>query len=160
MDSDLLKAIITATAAFAGAILAGWMTQRTSRKTLFVNTVTTERSAWRSDLRTLTAELVTLAYAALEKPTETLADFHERRVGLRLRVNPKGGREHPLDQAIMTSLAALPDLLRPASAAPDRAAVLAELERLETSVQLLLKQEWTKSKDEARTGKLQAARPD
>ena len=158
MDGELLKAIITAGAAFTGAILAGWMTQRTSRKTLFVNTVTTERAAWRSDLRTLTAELVTLAHAAVEKPAETLADFHERRVGIRLRVNPKGGREHPLDQAIIASLAALPDLLRPASGASHRALVLAELERLETSVQILLEQEGDKCKHEARTGKLQAAR--
>jgi hypothetical protein len=158
MDSELLKVMITAGAAFAGALLAGWMTQRTSRKTLFVNTVTTERAAWRSDLRTQTAELVTLAHAALEKPTETLADFHERRVGIRLRVNPRGGRDHPLDQAIMESLAALPDLLRPASDPADRVSVLAQLERLEASVQQLLKQEWDKSKDEARTGKLQTAR--
>jgi hypothetical protein len=146
MDSEFFRALVTAGAAFAGAILAGWMAQRTSRKTLFVNTVTTERAAWRSDLRTLTAELVTLAHTAIDKPTE-----------IRLRVNPKGGREHPLDQTILESLAALPDLLRPASGVPDRASVLEELDRFEASVQRLLKQEWDKSKVEAKTGTLTAA---
>ena len=73
------------------------------------------------------------------------ADLEERRLD---RGRP-GHHDEP---------AALPDLLRPASGASDRALVLAELERLETSVQLLLKQEWDKSKHEARTGKLQAAR--
>jgi len=37
---------------------------------------------------------------------------------VRLRVNPKGGRDHPLDQAILERLAALPDPLWKASVPP------------------------------------------
>lgn len=158
MDVELIKVLTTAGAAFLGAALAGWVALRTSRKALFVNTVTKERAEWRRDLRVATAELVTLAHTALQNPQETLSDFHERRVGVRLRVNPKGGAEHPLDQAIMDSLTRLPGLLRPSPAATsDAIQVLACLEILESSVQQLLKSEWDKSKLEARTGQLQSS---
>ena len=158
MDIELIKGLVTAAAAFAGAALAGWIALRTSRKTLFVTTVTKERAEWRRDLRIATAELVTLAHVALSNPQETLSDLHERRVSVRLRVNPRGGSAHPLDQAIMDSLAQLPELLRPAlGAAPDASEVLACLETLERNVQQLLKTEWDKSKLEARTGRLQAS---
>lgn len=155
MDVELIKALTTACAAFAGAALAAWVALRTSQKTLFVNTVTKERAEWRRDLRLVTAELVTLAHVALNNPLETLTDLHERRVGVRLRINPNGGAKHPLDQAIMDGLAQLPQLLRPHQGAPDPAQVLACLESLERNVQQLLKTEWDKSKLEARTGKLQ-----
>lgn len=157
MPLELIKLAVPALGAFAGVLLTGLIALRTHRKSLFVNTVTAERAAWRGDLRTLTAELVTLAHTALADPAESLADLHERRVGIRLRVNPRGGAEHPLDQAIMDCLAALPILLRPASGPADAAAVLAQLEILEAAVQSLLKQEWDKSKREARTGRLQPA---
>lgn len=158
MDLDLTKTLATAAAAFAGAALAAWVALRTSRKTLFVNTITKERAEWRRDLRIATAELVTLAHAALHNPQETLSDLHERRVGVRLRVNPHGGAKHPLDQTIKDSLSQLPEPLRPsAGSGSDHAKVLACLETLERSVQELLKSEWDKSKLEARTGHLQGA---
>jgi hypothetical protein len=161
MDAELLKgafAIVVAAVAFVGslggALVGARSSARSACQALFVTTITKERAEWRHDVRVVASELIALAHMALGDPTLPLADLHERRVGLRLRLNPGPAADHPLDAAILSALADLPDLLRPAGGLPDRQAVFANLGVLELKVQHLLKGEWTKSKAEAQTGRM------
>jgi len=72
----------------------------------------------------------------------------ELRVAIRLRLNPNP--EHRLDKAILNSISRLAKL----PSADAKIDVRGELEVIESNVQALLKQEWEKSKEEARKGKL------
>ena len=72
----------------------------------------------------------------------------ELRVAIRLRLNPNP--EHRLDKAILNSISRLAKL----PSADANIDVRGELEVIESNVQALLKQEWEKSKEEARKGKL------
>lgn len=72
----------------------------------------------------------------------------ELRVAIRLRLNPNP--EHRLDKAILDSMSRVAKL----PSADGNVDADGELEVIESNVQALLKQEWGKSKEEARKGKL------
>jgi hypothetical protein len=158
MDPEVTKALYGAVGAFAGAVggalIAGVTLLRTSRKTLFVNTITKERAEWRSDLRKAVGDLVVRVHEALDDPNKSLLEVHESRVAILLRLNPNDGPDHVLDRLILEALEHIPKLLRPAKGPLDRGVVLGQLARVECCAQRLLKKEWTKSKDEARTGEM------
>lgn len=154
MGDEIAKALIGAVGAFGGAMFAGWVMSQTTRKTLFVNTVTKERAEWRADLRAAVGDLVKRVELALNDETRSLAEVHESRVAVRLRLNPSDAAAHVLDRLILEALEKLPGQLRPASGVIDRAKVKGTVARIECCAQRLLKKEWDKSKNEARTGDL------
>lgn len=163
MNSDPHVAMLVAVVAFAGVVLGAifsfvgvaitaFFTSRNNNKNIFINTVTTERAKWRDELRNHAAEFCKLAYAELRKEEKVdRLRREELRILVRLRLNPNP--RHTLDKNIletMSKLAGIQDL----SADPY---ALQYLEIIESNVQALLKQEWEKSKKEARKGKLVSA---
>lgn len=136
-------------AAIVGALLLYRSTVGVARRNLLVGTVTTERAKWRTDLRRSVANLVSIANAMAPNPSrKDIAAFDKVRVEVRLRLNPSLKPEDVLDQRI---LAALKDL-RVALIGGEQVRISGQIEIIESQVQLLLKQEWSKSKEEARTG--------
>ena len=148
----LAVALVALLGSLVGAFLSAGVSLRTSRKTLFVNTVTSERAKWRQDLRTATGELVRHAQSALFSPNqETIAKLNESRVAIRLRLNPSSDHKHVFDQTILAALRKLMTHVDPVN----KPAALTQLEIVEENVQKLLKQEWDKSKREAQSGRLE-----
>ena len=138
-------------AAIVGAFLLYRSTVGVARRNLLVGTVTTERAKWRTDLRKSVANLVSIANAMAPNPSrKDIAAFDKVRVEVRLRLNPSLRPQDVLDQRI---LAALKDL-RAALVGGEQVRISEQVEAIESGVQLLLKQEWSKSKEEARTGVL------
>jgi hypothetical protein len=151
-----LFVVLGALFALIGSLIVGLNTSAVAasnnRKNLFVNTVTAERAKWRQDLRTAMAEMRRASEIALAAPsTDNLAALHAQRVQVRLRLNPSPDPKHHLDRDALAALKRLPQQV----AARNAVAADATLEALETAIQTLLKQEWDKSKQEARTGELQ-----
>lgn len=141
-------------AAIATALLLYRSTVGVARRNLLVGTVTTERAKWRTDLRRSVANLVSIANAMAPNPSrKDIAAFDKVRVEVRLRLNLSLKPEDVLDQRI---LAALKDL-RTALVEGEQVRINDQIEAIESGAQLLLKQEWGKSKEEARTGVLQIA---
>jgi hypothetical protein len=100
-------------------------------------------------LRKDTAEFCKLVYGELKGKTGTdPLKREELRVAIRLRLNPNP--EHRLDKAILDSMSRVAKL----PSADGNVDADGELEVIESNVQALLKQEWEKSKEEARKGKL------
>lgn len=158
MENEWAKFVVPVLGAFAGSLLANWASLTNNRKNLFVNTVTIERAKWRQDLRLAVSELARTTEVALGEPiwamatpsSERIGAFHAQRISVSLRINPNPQPRDVLDQTILGSLKRL------SAAVTDRNRAIAttELGIIEESVQKLLKQEWDKSKREARTGEL------
>jgi hypothetical protein len=137
----------------AGAVLD------TNAKTVLVETVTTERAKWRSELREVLTELTALLRASARNENVEWQKVDRLRSGVRLRLNPAGRGpapvgvdKHPKDRQIHGDLDAL-DHAGP-TGNPQHAGIAEQLERHMAD---LLKQEWDVSKDEAVTGRLKAS---
>lgn len=152
--ASILVAWIAARVAVRNTLKTAGTSVDTNNKTLFVTSITAERAKWRQELRLATAEFVRLSHKGLDgKATEILPKLHEHRVLISLRVNPNPG--HKIDGAILSAAGAIPRLVQ----LGNRDEAIAVLAALETSVQMLLKAEWEKSKLEAISGKLQITNP-
>ena len=81
----------------------------------------------------------------------SIAKVHRGRLAIVLRMNPSRADQHRLDRDISDALQALELALERQKHVEARTQLL----RVEKEVQKLLKQEWDKSKTEARTGKLE-----
>jgi hypothetical protein len=142
----LLGAVVGATVSFIGVALTTFFTSRNNNKNIFINTVTSERAKWRDELRNNTAEFCRLAHGgAGGKESEQGLRLEELRVLIRLRLNPDP--THALDKSIV-------DATLQVTKPSDGPELARQLELVESKVQALLKQEWEKSKEEARKGKL------
>ena len=142
-------AVFGAIFSFVGVAITAFFTSRNNNKNIFINTVTNERAKWRDELRRDTAEFCRLVYGELQGKTGTdPLKREELRVAIRLRLNPNP--EHRLDKAILDSMSRLAK----SPSADANVDVRGELEVIESNVQALLKQEWEKSKEEARKGRL------
>jgi hypothetical protein len=141
-----LGAIVGATVSFAGVALTAFFTSRNNNKNIFINTVTNERAKWRDELRNNTAEFCKLAHGGVrDKESVEKSRLEELRVLIRLRLNPDP--THALDKAILDATLQVTRQL-------DGPELAQQLELVESKVQALLKQEWEKSKQEAKKGKL------
>ncbi|WP_353470060.1 hypothetical protein [Sphingomonas faeni] len=141
--------------ALVGVLVAARLLYRSTvgvaRRNLLVGTVTTERATWRSEMRTKVSRLVLIARSMPASPTrQDLARFDRVRVEVRLRLNPSLKPADLLDQQILAALKSLRDAL----VEGEQVRIDGHIETIECKVQELLKKEWTKSKDEARTGEL------
>lgn len=155
--TPLAAASFALVGSFAGAILGYRSSVTNNRKNLFVNTITKERAEWRKDLRVALSELAKTTEIALGEPvwasatpsSERLGAFHAQRVAVKLRLNPR------VTSGDISTIEAL-NRLSKAVAQRHRDNALAELALIEDAIQALLKDEWEKSKTEARTGQLEA----
>jgi len=124
-----------------------------TRRTQFINTVTSERVKWIQELRKNISALTgaihtwTLTYKGARSPEECdeerklLAEIDRLRYLVRLQLNPKDDPDKEIEQIIIT----LSELSNATSIDP----VLDALEELTKKTQILLKKEWEKVKDEA-----------
>jgi hypothetical protein len=158
LSEPLLVAIIALAGVLISAIISALIAFVTSRKALYVNAVTVERSKWIEKLRNNLAMYSGLAHsvffkAKLEDWAEggksspeyyaLIRQLQDLRSLLKLQLNPKG----KIDQNIIILIDQIYDLSRTWTFGPQ----LAEGERLLVlHSQFLLKAEWEKVKSEAR----------
>ena len=124
-----------------------------SKRTTFINTVTSQRIIWIEQLRQDIGAFCGLTYhwshSDVEgKPEEgdMLKEIDRLRHVIRLRLNPKG--EH--DKTIESLIEKIPRL----TGQEDQVKLVAALERMTRTAQLLLKEEWDKVKRESEHGPL------
>lgn len=127
---------------------------RNTRRTNFINTVTSHRVKWieqlRQDISTYAGLTYTWSASRMEgnpEEFEIVREVDRLRHVIRLRVNPNGVH----DQEIESLLDEIPKYTDPIQSAKLSDA----LNRLATTTQLLLKEEWEKVKREAEHGNLQ-----
>lgn len=146
------KEIIIALIAVVGVFFTAFIALRNNNKNLLIKTVTEERAKWRSELRNTCAEFSKLVY---EQANDTSARNKPRIIELKahikLRTNPSDKPKHKLDQDILKELQ---EIVNELDTEYDKNEIIKKLIKLESNVQLLLKQEWDKSKGEADSGKL------
>lgn len=155
-DPDVLVAYVTGGLTLVGVIITAGLLYRSTmviaRRNLFVETVTKERATWRSEMRAATLELSEAAVSSItRRDTIATAKFHRQRMAISLRLNPSRADKHRLDREISDALHAMELALERGLNVEART----QLCLVEALVQELLKQEWDKSKTEAKTGKIE-----
>lgn len=155
-DADILAAYVTGGLTLIGATITAWLLYRSTmiiaRRNLLVETVTKERAAWRQEVRAATLELSRTVLSSIGQASlSSTTAVHQQRLAITLRLNPSRADKHRLDREISDALHALELALERQQQVEART----QLRLVEEKVQKLLKQEWDKSKKEARTGKLE-----
>lgn len=128
-------------------------TYRTSRRTSFINTVTSQRIHWIEQLRQDVAAFCGLTHTwcmsdleGKQNETEVLKELDRLRHVIRLRLNPN---DTP-DRRIAAMLKRVPELTHESK----RAEMSLAIEDLTEATQQLIKAEWEKVKLEAKYGDL------
>jgi hypothetical protein len=131
---------------------------RASRRTMFINTVTSQRIKWieqlRQDISTFSGLTHTWCFSELEgKPQEyeLLKEIDRLRHVIRLRLNPAGEHDKKIEQLIeeiptLTEISKRQELKR-------------ALNELTSTAQLLIKEEWEKVKEESKRGDITRTPP-
>lgn len=140
-------------------VLGAWnayQNHQNTRRTSFINTVTSERVKWIAHLRETISRFCGLTYHWALSPQlqgtagaeEILREIDYLRHLIPLQLNPDGPRE----QAIVRLIDQIPD-----ATDPNKLGVLwGLLDELIRTTQLMLKDEWEKVKDEAEHGRLKS----
>jgi hypothetical protein len=149
-----IGALVGAVLGFIGSVLSVFGKSKDTQLTVLTQVITTERAQWRSDMRSLTSELVPLLHQIKDKKSkEAISEFHQLRVKIRLRLNPKEGHEY--DQELLSLLGTFEDFIN--SADNSQSKFDDKIEKFEITMQKLIKKEWDKSKKEAESGNLGAS---
>ena len=126
---------------------------RASRRTAFINTVTAERVKWIEKLRENISQFCGFTYTwsvskleDTERGKKIVEEIDKLRHLIRLQLNPDG----ELDKKIEELIAKIPDLTHETQTKQ----LKAELNKLVTTTQELLKSEWEKVKVESKRGDL------
>jgi len=144
-----LGALLGSVLGFIGSLLSTFGKSKDTSKDVLTRTVTNERAQWRNDLRNLAGEFVENALRISSgDPGGSIYTIEKQRALIRFRLNPDP--EHKLDASILDCLQQILKVVRSEKSSD----LMASLETFEQQVQLLLKQEWDKSKREAETGNL------
>lgn len=144
-----MGALLGAALGFIGSLLSTFGKSKDTSKDVLTRTVTNERAQWRKDLRELAGEFVEHSLRIAAKDPDASAFKLERlRVLIKLRLNPNP--EHRLDADILNSIESIVSQAQ----ACDKDNLRKSLVKFEADTQLLLKQEWDKSKREAESGNL------
>lgn len=128
----------------------------TNARTVLVQTVTSERAIWRREIRSAAAELGTILRQFEFESHHEWARVNRLASEIRLRLNPEGRKlesatgKHARDYAVHIAIDTVACIDRKTAGNLSEAA-----DALERAVANLLKQEWTKSKREAVTGRLE-----
>jgi hypothetical protein len=144
-NSNVVVAII----AVVGVLITAWITLKNNNKNVLIKTVTEERAKWRNDLRDLVASFIKEALVQMKNDIISIENIYEIKAKIVFRLNPD--KNHHLDQDILTKLKRIVDNIENPTMSKS---LINDLARLEEFVQTLVKQEWEKSKKEAKTGKL------
>jgi len=130
---------------------------RSSRRTTFINTVTSQRIKWieqlRQDISTFSGLTHTWCFSALEgKPEESpvIREIDRLRHVIRLRLNPDGVHDQKIEKLIRE----IPNLTHESQ----RQSLIQALEELTRTTQSLLKEEWEKVKRESKHGDVSGRR--
>lgn len=146
------KEIIIALIAVIGVFFTAFIALRNNNKNILIKTVTEERAKWRTELRDTCAEFSKLVYAQTNNANENyMSRIVELKAHIKLRTNPSSKPEHKLDQEIINGSQEIVTLL---GINAENNEITEKLEKLESNVQKLLKQEWDKSKGEAVSGQI------
>lgn len=138
--------------AVSGVIITAWIALHNNNKNVLIKTVTEERAKWRSELRNTFAEFVKLTSEHVDNANVTNTPrIRELKTHLQLRLNPSQDEKHKLDQDIILIIK---HIVSDLDTAGNKQTILDHLNDLECHIQQLLKDEWDKSKKEAKTGKL------
>ena len=150
------KDIVLAVGVAVTLLLGIWnavVNHRVSKRTTFINTVTSQRIKWIEQLRQDIGAFCGLTYhwahtdiEGKPEEAELLKEVDRLRHVIRLRLNPEG--EH--DKAIAALIEEIPRLTAP----ENQAKLVVALERMTHTTQLLLKEEWEKVKRESEHGPL------
>jgi hypothetical protein len=146
------KEIIVALIAVAGIALTAWIALKNNNKNCLIKTVTDERAKWRDEIRKVCSEFVKLVFEQVTNTNKTnTARIHQLKTHMQLRLNPSENSKHKPDQDIIEVVSNIVNSLDQPNC---NEAILRKLGELQLKVQKLLKSEWEKSKEEAKTGKL------
>ncbi|MCG5496592.1 hypothetical protein [Ectothiorhodospira variabilis] len=145
-----LGAVIGSVTTFLGVLYSARRKSANYTKEVIARVVTEERAKWRQDMRVFSANYVAVARQIMKEGKASWVDLEECRVHLRLRLNPNSS--HELDRDILQSIDRIRDYLE----TKRYAEVLCSIDKFEKKCQLLIKQEWDKSKSEAERGALGA----
>lgn len=138
--------------AVLGVLFTAYIAMYNNNKNILIKTVTEERSKWRSEMRSLCSEFISTAYNKKNKfDDEKINKLLKIKVEIKLRLNPSKETEHHLDQSITTNIDNVIDYIQDERKIIHVNHLLNDLERI---MQELIKKEWTKSKNEARTGRV------
>lgn len=128
---------------------------RSSKRTAFINTVTTERIKWIENLRSNISSFCGLTYTwsmseleGTEEEKEIIKEIDKLRHYIRLQLNPDP--DALLDRKIEKLISLIPTLT-PQHKQED---LKTEINNLITTSQELLKEEWEKVKEESKRGDL------
>lgn len=149
-----IGALVGAVLGFIGSILSIFGRNKDTQLTVLTQVITTERAQWRSDMRNLTSEFVSLLQQVKnERSKEEISEFQKLRVKIRLRLNPKEGHEY--DEKLLSLLRTFKGFIDSDDKSPIN--IEDEIESFELTMQKLIKKEWDKSKKEAESGNLGAS---
>ena len=149
---DIVLAVGVAVTLFLG-LWNLWANYENSKRTIFINTVTSQRIKWveqlRLDLGAFSGHVYHWCATEISDEGEgrkIVAEIDRLRYVIRLRLNPEGTRDQEITQLI--------ESISPAT--HDSEKIKAILEKLTVATQALLKEEWEKVKSESRSGPLSA----
>jgi hypothetical protein len=143
--------VITAGIAYKAAVRKHSETTKDSDKSIYVAAVTNERAKWREELRKSVAEFCMLSIES----SPNIQKLLQLKIGIILRLNPRANdpafiERHKFDHEIRESV----NTIFAAAKTSNSQVILDQVNKLESSAQELLKQEWEKSKAEALSGKV------
>ena len=128
-----------------------WVNHGASRRTTFVNTVTSQRIKWVEQLSQDIGAFSGLAYhwsctniEGEEEKRRIIVELDRLRYVIRLRLNPEGTQDKKIEK-LVESISRISE---------DQDAVTKTLEELTVAAQALLKEEWEKVKKESEYGPL------
>ncbi len=158
LNGDIMKDLIYEVGIILTLIIGFWnilMNYRQSRRTVFINTVTSERVKWIETLRQNISSFCGLTYNwccsnLQNKPeeSEVLKEIDKLRHLIRLQLNPDP--ESKLERTIEDLIETIPELTHISK----RIELKNSLNDLIKTTQLLLKEEWEKVKAESKRGDL------
>ncbi|MBD8640238.1 hypothetical protein [Sphingomonas sp. CFBP 13733] len=143
--------------AYLGARLGARSGKANADKAIFVQHVTAERAVWRGAMRDLVVDLTAELRRGAVSPARPVnwRKVYAARAGIVLRLNPacreagSPGDRHELDRRLFQ---ALQDLI--SARHHPRPEWLVRADAVEEAAQRLIKKEWERAKDEARSGRL------
>lgn len=147
------KDIVYATGILLTFLIGVWnliFNYRTTRKTSFINIVTSQRVKWieqlRQDISSFSGLTRTSSLEGKPQEYEVLKEIDRLRHVIRLRLNPEENHDRRIEQ-LLAEIPKLTDISK-------RDRLTQALEELTVTSQKLLKQEWEKVKLEAEQGNL------